>query len=537
MSTQVSIQSAPKDSKLHLPKPPTDDEKYWYLKGSQLRWLMYVQAVVFFGVAYSIFRFAFSTAWTLLMLGPLFVFASTLMISVRSSTRRRLVTYPDHQAAVELWAPAHYPSVDVFLPTAGEDLRLLENTFRYVSRLEYDEGTLNTYVLDDSGRDQVRELAEQFGFSYLARPDRGRLKKAGNLAYGYRHSDGEFIAIFDADFVPRPEYLHELLPYFDNERAGIVQSPQFFSTTRRMNWIERCAGATQELFYRFVQPSRDSADAAICVGTCAVYRRAALDKAGGFAQIGHSEDVHTGVNMIVNGYKVQYVPVIVSRGVCPDNLTSFVTQQYRWCTGSLTLLKNPGFHTAALTRRQRLSFWSGFMYYVGTGIAAFTSPIPALLMVWFFRQDIFLRNVYPLLGIPVVWFLVLPLVFKSRFRAEVMRIQTVYGFAHASAAYHLIHDRTAEWVATGSTARNHSAQAVRRTMFWYLGVTQTLITIGLVIATLEYGIGRTWGMAAFALFRWYITGPLIWETAVDGAESLRALFSRRAVPTTIDLRI
>jgi cellulose synthase (UDP-forming) len=62
-----------------------------------------------------------------------------------------------------------------------------------------------------------------------------------------------------------------------------------------MSWLQRGAGATQELFYRWIQPSRDRAGAPICVGTCAVYRLAALASVGGFAQIEHSEDVHTGI--------------------------------------------------------------------------------------------------------------------------------------------------------------------------------------------------------------------------------------------------
>jgi len=70
---------------------------------------------------------------------------------------------------------------------------------------------------------------------------------------------------------PRPDCLRETLPYFAAEPdLGIVQTPQFFATSRRQNWLERGAGAVQELFYRVAQVSRDGRDAAICVGTYAV---------------------------------------------------------------------------------------------------------------------------------------------------------------------------------------------------------------------------------------------------------------------------
>src|SRR5204863_246322 len=112
---------------------------------------------------------------------------------------------------------------------------------------------------------EVREAAAEWGFTYLTRPNPGHLKKAGNLRFGYEHSDGDFIAIFDADFVPRPEFLLELLPYFDDPSIGIVQSPQFFDSDKRMHWLQLSAGSTQEMFYRWIQTSRDRFDAALNV--------------------------------------------------------------------------------------------------------------------------------------------------------------------------------------------------------------------------------------------------------------------------------
>ena len=100
-----------------------------------------------------------------------------------------------------------------------------------------------------------------------------------------------------------------------------------------------------------MQPARDAVDAAICVGTNAVYRRSALDEVGGFAQIGHSEDVHTGVKLAKAGYRTRYVPVNLAKGMCPDTFDGFVNQQYRWCTGSMSLLADPDFHRSRLTLR------------------------------------------------------------------------------------------------------------------------------------------------------------------------------------------
>jgi cellulose synthase (UDP-forming) len=88
------------------------------------------------------------------------------------------------------------------------------------------------------------------------------------------------------------------------------------------------------VFYRAVQVARDRFDAATCVGTSAVYRRAALEPQGGPTLIPYAEDVHTGLDVRRAGWSVVYVPIVLSAGSCPNNLDAFVRQQYRWCTGN-----------------------------------------------------------------------------------------------------------------------------------------------------------------------------------------------------------
>lgn len=79
------------------------------------------------------------------------------------------------------------------------------------------------------------------------------LRKAGNLRYAFERTSGEFLAIFDADFCPRPEFLRETTPYFADGDIAILQTPQFFRRREEQTWVERGAGVTQELFYRMVQ--------------------------------------------------------------------------------------------------------------------------------------------------------------------------------------------------------------------------------------------------------------------------------------------
>lgn len=90
----------------------------------------------------------------------------------------------------------------------------------------------------------------------VRRPNRPELKKAGNLRYAFAQTSSEILAIFDADFCPRPDFLSETVPYFMDPSIGIVQTPQYFRWRKEQTWVEQGAGVSQELFYRMVQVRR-----------------------------------------------------------------------------------------------------------------------------------------------------------------------------------------------------------------------------------------------------------------------------------------
>ncbi len=493
-----------------LPMPPNEDEKYWYM-GKQHRWLLVLQSCTLALVIFSIGRFAWSRPPLWCFFVPAMVYILAMAVSLASGMRRKRTSRMDHELRTMSYEPEEYPTVDVFLPTAGEPLEVLENTYRFVSRLDW-PAAVTVWVFDDADREEVRGLAESRSFEYRVRPNRGHLKKAGNLRFGYEQSSSEFIVVFDADFAPRHDFLRELMPYFLDESTGIVQSPQFFDSRKGMSWLQRCAGATQELFYRWIQPARDRSRAAICVGTCAIYRRTALERAGGFAQIGHSEDVHTGVKVAKAGFQLRYVPILLAKGLCPDTLLAFVNQQYRWCTGSMSLLADASFHRhPAFSWRQRCCYWSGFLYYITTAVNVFLAPLPGLLMLWLFADDIHPRNTVWLLGAIMLWYFVLPTVMRGHWRMDVLRVQQLYSFAHAIAIVHFLSGRTREWVATGSVATRSTPLAVTiaRVMRITAVVTQVLLWTGLVLATLSYGIHETWAMLGFGLLAAYVQIPML----------------------------
>ncbi|MEN3317653.1 MAG: hypothetical protein V7643_1054 [Mycobacterium sp.] len=505
-------------------RPPGDDEVYCYL-GWQLRAVPVLLIVAYALAAWSLVKF---TLADVKLLWPMFVVlglnAVGTVLSTLTSFNNRRISAKSHRKLVASWSPVGpAPSVDVFLPTLGEDLAVLANTYTYVSRMAW-RGPLSVYVLDDGDRAEVAELAAQFGFDYLVRPNRGYMKKAGNLQYAFTQTSGDHIVILDADFCPRADFLAHLMPYMDDATVGIVQSPQFFDTTEKHNWIQRTAGATQEQFYRWILPSRDRFDAAVCVGTCALYRREALQAAGGFAQIEHSEDIHTGLCLMRAGYRTRYVPAVVSRGLCPSDMAGFLNQQYRWCNGSLIRLDNAYLagRGIRMTLRQRLCFWAGLMYYVTTAVNVVVLYVPGLIMSTFFPAQVQPTQFVPFLLGLWVYLVLLPWVSKGRWRFEVLRLQMAYSFAHLLAIAHRLRGHTAGWTPTGAV---HGANALARKISAVGAVAIVLMLPPFWAAVIydidRFGPRRFWLMAMFVCLYSYLALPLF-------VEFLKVLTSRRS---------
>ena len=292
---QVTLGAPP--PRLVPPAPPDDDEKYAYTDRNLL-YLTTGLAVSAACLIVSQIRFeAHDPA-----LWPFMVFTATYVIyqviSLPVNFTGRGFDLAAHQARVRAWHPAAYPSVDIYLPICGEPIEMLRNTWHAVADLIAGyPGPAQAYVLDDGPSDEARSAAESLGFCYVRRPDLRAYKKSGNLRYAFARTSGEYLVIFDADFAPRPDFLAETLPYMDDPAIAIVQTPQFFRASAAQTWIENAAGAIQEVFYRAIQVARDRFGAATCVGTSAVYRRAALEPHGGPTLIPYAEDVHTGLDV------------------------------------------------------------------------------------------------------------------------------------------------------------------------------------------------------------------------------------------------
>jgi cellulose synthase (UDP-forming) len=408
------------------------------------------------------------TAW-LWCLIPFLVFTiAYYLISLRVNLPSRNFDLDAHRAVVEGWHPATYPSVDVWLPICGEDLAVLANSWGFVATLvERYRGETNVYVLDDGASMDAERLALHHGFRYLVRPDRGWFKKAGNLRYGYQHSSGDYVLVLDADFCPRQDLLAETLPYLESDPGlGIVQTPQYFRQDVRQTWMERGAGAVQELFYRAIQVSRDRLGGAICVGSCAVYRRAALDSTGGTTLIEHSEDVHTGFDLGRHGWRLNYLPLPLATGMCPAGPGAFFTQQYRWCAGSMSLMGSRKFWTTKMRPGTRCCYLSGFCYYLHTALMTFVLPVVPIMMLAFLPGEVRLHNYVWIAPSTAYNLVIFPQWNLGRYGPSSLMAKSLYGWAHFFAVADIVRRKPMGWVTTGARERRPTARLWRSVALW-----------------------------------------------------------------------
>ncbi len=392
-----------------------------------------------------------------------------------------------------------YPLVDIFLPICGEDTSVIHNTFAAVSKLDYPN--FSVYVLDDRGEKAHEALAATYNFTYLSRPNRGEMKKAGNLKYGFERSKGDFIAIFDADFAPHADFIRELLPIMADPTVAIVQTPQYFQideSVHKSSMVQYGAGHVQEDFYRFIQVARSNLGAPICCGSNALYRRSALNEIGGTAQIEHSEDAYTGFELTNKGYRVVFVPLILAVGLCPDNLHAYFHQQHRWCSGSLSLMLNKKFWTSRLSIVQKLCFISGFMYYLSHPVTLIMS-FQVFFVLFLYSDVLNFYNALPFLVCIVFSFIAIPSIriTNMKFGGFLARNAYLYTYSHAVFVAFLKH--SVGWQPTNTKRVDVSKEYLQQLYFVAI---YFLLYLGVFAYSLSIGAINLFNVSSYTLLFW-----------------------------------
>ncbi len=241
--------------------------------------------------------------------------------------------------------PEELPMVTVQLPVYNERY-VVERLMEAVSRLDYPKDRLEIQVLDDSMDDTseiVRERVaslqrEKFLITHLRRANRTGYK-AGALSAGLLQARGKFLAIFDADFVPPPDFLKNTLPYFHDPSIGMVQTRwgHLNENYSLLTWI-------QSIFldghFLIEHTARNRSGAFFNFnGTAGIWRREAIVSSGGWQHDTLTEDLDLSYRAQMKGWRFMYLPEVVCPAELPVDINAFKTQQNRWTMGAIQTAK------------------------------------------------------------------------------------------------------------------------------------------------------------------------------------------------------
>ena len=272
-------------------------------------------------------------------------------------------------------------SVAIFTTSSpGEPYEMFVRTLAAAREIRYPH---TTYLLDDTRDPRFASLAKEMGAVHLeliGLPG----AKAGKINEALRRTTEDLILVLDPDHIPFPEFLDRVLGYFYDETVGFVQVAQAYYNPPE-SFVARAAAEQTYTFYGPIMQGLHGTGTTVAIGANCTFRRTALESIGGHG-IGLAEDLVTSIRLHAAGWLSMYVPEILSRGLVPSDLGSFLKQQLKWSRGVHDVL----FHEyprafRRLTFHQKVSYFMiGSYYLVGlTSLIYFTIP---LLYLWVGEQ-------------------------------------------------------------------------------------------------------------------------------------------------------
>ncbi len=287
-----------------------------------------------------------------------------------------------------------WPHVTIQLPIYNERY-VVQRLIESVCKIDYPKNLLEVQVLDDSTDDTVKIAqalvakmnAAGIDIVYIHRTDR-RGFKAGALKEGLKIAKGSLVAVFDADFIPAPDFLKESVPYFQDPQIGMLQArwghinSDYSLLTRAQSigidghfGVEQASRAWGGLFMNFN-------------GTGGVWRKRTIQEAGGWQADTLTEDLDLSYRAQLKGWKLMFASQVVCPAEIPVTINAFKSQQHRWAKGSIqTAKKNLGklFRSdiSWLVKIQAFLHLTHYMVHPMMLLVVLTS-IPMLYTQWFF---------------------------------------------------------------------------------------------------------------------------------------------------------
>ncbi|MGI6169457.1 MAG: glycosyltransferase family 2 protein [Christensenellales bacterium] len=340
--------------------------------------IIYIGWRIFFTIP---FRFGLLAT----ILGIALVVAETIAV-VEALDNYRNMQAADPPEKPEI--PAHmYPDVDILVTTHSEDTNLLYKTLNGCIHMKYpDKKKIHIYLCDDTNRPEMQQLAQQMGVGYFGM-ENNTDAKAGNLNNALAQTDSPLVVTFDADMIPRSEFLMETVPFFslpkmikedgiwrertpeeidEKEKIGFIQTPQSFYNADLFQfnlYAEKNIPNEQDYFFREINIGRNRTNSVVYAGSNTVISREALDEVGGIRTGTITEDFATGLDIQTAGYTTYAISKVVAHGLAPKDYKSLIKQRQRWARGCVQVLRSFRFLSSSLPLRAKASYMICFLYW------------------------------------------------------------------------------------------------------------------------------------------------------------------------------
>lgn len=235
--------------------------------------------------------------------------------------------------------PNNIPFVSIQLPVYNE-MYVMERLLENISKMDYPKDKLEIQVLDDSTDESLeltQKLVKQLKLSGVNIVHIHRTKrtgfKAGALKEGLKVAKGEFIAIFDADFLPRPNWLKETIPYFKDENIGVVQT-RWSHLNRNHSVLTKIQAFALDTHFTLEQVGRNSKSHFINFnGTAGVWRKTCILEAGNWEGDTLTEDLDLSYRAQLKNWKFKYLEDVETPAELPMAISAARSQQFRWNKG------------------------------------------------------------------------------------------------------------------------------------------------------------------------------------------------------------
>ncbi len=236
---------------------------------------------------------------------------------------------------------AQTPRVTIQLPVFNE-LYVVERLIDSVCKIEYPTGLLEVQVLDDSTDETcgiARACVERWknkgvDIVYLHRSNRYGFK-AGALEAGLKVAKGEFVAVFDADFVPSPDFLMRTVPFFADPKVGMVQV-RWGHLNREYSILTQAQSIFLDGHFMIEHTARNRSGCFFNFnGTAGIWRCNTITDAGGWQHDTLTEDLDLSYRAQLKGWQFVFLPDVVSPAEVPVDMNAFKSQQHRWAKGSI----------------------------------------------------------------------------------------------------------------------------------------------------------------------------------------------------------